>query len=962
MNKRKKQTQIIYKLKCFIVILVMFGIFVAGWLSMSVISVLENTQRIDASNINNLMAQTSEILDSDGNLIEKVRTREYREMVHLTDIPSSLCDAFISVEDERFYVHNGVDPIGISSAMISNISHGRIVRGASTIAQQLARNIYLDDDKTYTRKIKEAYMALQLTEQLGRQGVLEAYMNTVFLGQNAYGVQAAAETYFSKNVKDLTIAESAAIAGIVKSPTNLALYRAILPGDVKDESKVVGDIIIDGTLYKAVWNEKAIERQKYVLEKMLQNEKITKEQYEEALKEDIPSKLKPGIKNIQNLSSYYSALVQKQVVNKLMTELNYSEEAAWNKLITGGLKIYTVVDRHLQQQVEDLYKNFSNVVLKGYGKNVPAMMSWSADKSGNITNSLKHVIFFKKNNLINANGLVFIPQDGYRINEDKSITFLASNNQRVRKVGKYLDPVDYYTVDDNNNLVTHRISAISFPEENIKTDEQGNITINSDFVLKNDDFYTVDENKNLILHSNYYTVDATGVKQPQSSSIIIENGTGYIKAVVGGREPEKDGTINRATNIPRQPGSSIKPLAVYTPALDNGYTTASGIDDVPFYNDAGERWPSNWYNGYKGIVSLRQSVELSINVSAVKVLKDIGIDKSKQYLEKFGIINANNQANDNYISAQENSRNNDENLAAMGLGAMTRGLTNLDMTSAFTALANQGEYIEPITFSKVVDANGDTILDHPQNKRTVVSKQVAYVMTDILRTSTNYMYSVNARKSGFDVAGKTGTTQDHTDLWFVGYTPYYTIGTWIGFDNQQVKLQDNSGEAVSLWAKVNDLALKDKPGKKFEEPDGIVHETVCTISNSLPTKASYQDPRGVVKKEIFVKGTEPKEYDKLHYFREIDTVDGLLATDKTPDSEKGYAVFIKRPIPYDPRKNGNIYPDDWKYTMPGYSKRTQEDYDKDHNNTDHPDNTTPDGGNQNDSNGRNNRNSQNNNR
>lgn len=929
MNSHSDKSTFLNVLKYLFLIFVIISVFIGGWFGLSILSVIDQSPKIDASKIEETMAQTSEILDSEGNLIEKVQTTEYREVVKLSDIPASLCDAFVAVEDERFYVHKGVDPIGIGSAMLDNVSHGRIVRGASTIAQQLARNIYLNDDKTYVRKIKEAYMALQLTEQLGRQGVLEAYMNTVFLGQNAYGVQAAAETYFSKNINDLTIAESAALAGIVKSPTNLALYRTYLPGDVTDDSKIVGDIMINNILYKAVWNDQAIERQHYVLAKMLENEKITEEEYEQALNEDIVSALKPGIKNLDNLSSYYSNIVQNQVVDKLMTELDYTKEAAWSKLVNGGLKIYTVVDRDLQKEVEELYHNFSDIVLKGYSTRVPAMMNWSSDGNGNITNYKDEIIYFKKDNILTVNNLAYIPSSLYQINSDRSITFFSSKKQRVRKVGNYMDIVDYYTVDDNNNLITHKISPISFSSEDIVEDSEGNFTISSDFVKSNDGFYSIDTDGNLIFLSGYYAVDNTGIKQPQSSTVIIENETGYIKAIVGGREIENSGVINRATSVPRQPGSTIKPIAVYTPALDNGYTTATGIDDVPFYNSQGERWPNNWYNGYKGLVSLRESVEQSINVSSVKVLNDIGIQKSKEYLQKFGLIDGINPSNDHYVTSQENPYSNDENLAAMGLGAMTQGLTNLELTAAFNALANKGEYIEPITFSKVIDANGDVILENSQKHQKVVSEQVAYVMTDVLKSSTNHMFSTSARKEGYDIAGKTGTTQNNGDLWFIGYSPYYTIGTWIGFDNQQIYLQKNSGEAVKLWAHINDIALSDKQERKFEEPEGIVYKEVCTISNGIPKKACFSDSRHVVKKELFVEGTEPEDYCDVHYSMRINTVDRRLATDRTPNEELGWGVFIKRPVPYNPSENGYIYPDDWRFTMPGYSSRTYSDYEED---------------------------------
>lgn len=959
-------------IKYIILSLIILMIFLGAWLSLSIMSVVEDTQDIDAQNMTDLIAQTSEILDSEGNLIEKVSTTEYREVVELDKIPKYLGDAFIAVEDERFYEHRGVDPHGIAAAMFENIKAGGIVRGASTIAQQLARNIYLTDEQSYTRKIQEAYIALQITEKMGRDKVLEAYMNTVFFGQNAYGVQAASEIYFSKDVSELTIAESAALAGIVKSPTSLALYKTILPSDVQDEDKIIGDVLIDNVVYKAVWNDAAIERQKYVLQKMLETEKITQNEYDEAVKEDIVAHLHPGVRHEQNLSSYYSQLVQKQVVEKLMTELDLSYEVAKSKLVTGGLKIYTVVDQELQKELEELYSNFADYVLRGYGQRTPAMLNWSSDGNSNITNSIDQVIYFAKSNLITEESqLVYIPSSLFEVKEDGSILFYQANSQRIRMYGNNLKITDFYTVNDDNQLLTHKITGIPLRDEDFQIDDENNIILNESFLAENGDFYSIDENGNMIISDKYYNFDEYGIKQPQSSSVVVENGTGYIRAVIGGLEKEESGVINRATNVPRQPGSTMKPISVYTPALDNGYSPASGIYDVPFYDDQGNLWPRNWYGGYKGLVSLRTSVEQSINVNAVKVLDDIGIRKSKEYLEKFGLIDPLNANNDNFVTSQENSQINDENLAAMALGAMTHGLTNLEMTGAFNALANEGMYLEPITFTKILDVNGDVLIEDVQKKEQVVSKEVAYIMTDVLRTSTNHTYSVNARKNGFDIAGKTGTTQENTDLWFVGYSPYFTIGTWIGFDNQQLKLSQNSGDAVKLWSRVNNIVLDGYEQKRFDRPDDIVEVQVCTLSNSLPKKSCFYDHRGVTKYELYVKGQEPTEYCEVHVSRQINVVDGLLATNRTPSQEIGYKTFIQRPVPYNPSENNYIYPDDYYLSLPGYSPRTQSDYrapepekdedDDDDNEDNDDDNEDNDRGNSNSNSSNNSSNNSNNN-
>ena len=264
-----------------------------------VIGIAKEAPEIDPTNIYSLLSQTSFIVDQNGNPIEKVQNEdyEYRTIVELDKMPKHLRDAFISIEDERFNSHIGVDPRGIMSALWDNIKAGHTVRGASTITQQLARNLYLNNDVKLDRKIKESYLALQIEKALTKDQILEAYLNRIFLGQGAYGVQEAAQTYFSKNVEDLTLRESAAFAAIVKSPTKYSPYRTIKPEDFDSEKHIeVARIDILGEQYIAIFNPEAVNRQKLVLAKMLELGKITEEEYNVALEEDIQANLNLGRK------------------------------------------------------------------------------------------------------------------------------------------------------------------------------------------------------------------------------------------------------------------------------------------------------------------------------------------------------------------------------------------------------------------------------------------------------------------------------------------------------------------------------------------------------------------------------------------------------------------------------------------------------------------------------------------
>ncbi|WP_164995820.1 transglycosylase domain-containing protein [Miniphocaeibacter massiliensis] len=862
-NKNSKYISKIVKL-IVITFLVVFT-FMAGALGVSIVGVLESTDPINTNEIDNLVNKTSKILDSNGDLLENVHTTEYRELVPYDKLPKNLINAFIAIEDVRFYEHDGVDPIGIVGAFADNVVSSDMERGASTLAQQLARNLYLSADKKIERKIKEAYLALQLTEQLGRKGVIEKYLNTVFLGQNAYGVQAASKVYFNKDVSELTLAECASLASIVKSPSNYALYKTVLPENITKDDIVVGDeeIELNGTMYKTVYNksENLENRQKRTLKNMLEEKFITQEEYDKAASENIANALSPGQNSTkQNISSYYIDLTADQVIGKLQSELGLTKDEAIAKYYNGGIEVYSTIDTKMQKQVEGVFENFSDIVLKGTGSSTrPALLDWSSDRNGNITNSKRAIVYYKKENLIDSNGQVYIGNDEYSLSDDGS---LILNSSKLDFSTNSIDPKDFYTINDDKNLVTYRTSSSgkAIPNENeIKSTDNG-IVISKSFLERYPDFYSVSDSGTLSLGAKYFSIE-DGIAQPQGSIVIIDHKQGHIKAIVGGRNQGGRKILNRASDYPRQPGSTMKPIATYIPALDNGYTAASGIEDAPFFYN-GKQWPKNVYRGFKGLISLRESVKISSNVNAVKTLDDVGIDVSKEYLTKFGLIDKENPDADSFITASENSSVNDENLSAMGLGGMTYGISNLKMTAAYAAIANGGEYIEPLTFSKVVDYDGTVLLEDVSKKETVVSPQIAYVMTDVMKDVLTVPYGKYAANSNFDIAGKTGTTQENQDIWFIGYSPYYTIGTWIGFDNQQLKLTRNSGQAVKFWNVVNRTILEGYDSARFEEPDGMIHMKVCTIGNGKPTGACYGD--GTVKNEIFAKGTEPTGSCKVH--------------------------------------------------------------------------------------------------
>lgn len=869
-------------LKVLLIALFAFGILAtifAGLVGGGIFEVMKKSPKVNPENIKYEMSENSTIVDKDGNEIDSIKTNENRDIVEIDKVPDNLKNAFVAVEDRRFYKHGGIDPVSIIGSAFENLKSGSIVRGGSTLTQQLARNTYLSNDQTYERKIKEIYIALEIEKSLSKDEILEAYMNRVFLGQNVYGVQAAAQTYFSKDVSKLTLAECAAIAGIVQSPTEFALFKTVPTSEVTNQ-KVFGEFSIDGQKYSAVYNEKPFERQKDVLLKMKEENYISDKEYKDALSENVAKHIKPPKDKKPLMASYFNTLLEKQVVEKLEDIYDISEKQAYNKLYYGGLKITTTIDTDIQSQVEEIYDNFSEYIMGNtQGWYTAPLLDLRYDNYSNIINEEGKILYFSKSNLLNDDNDLTLRNDEAYFDENNNFII---NSSKLSLDQTNIILKNFYTLDDqNSNLRTHKTGLIQLSSnENVKKADDGSIIITESYLKKHKDFVIANESGTYSLNKSYYDIDLEGVIQPQSATVVMDHKNGEIKAVVGGRNQQGLKILNRAIDQPRQPSSTMKPLATYTPAIDKGYSLATGIDDVPFMRkENGEIWPENVYKSYKGIVSLRDSIVFSVNTNAVRTLKDVGIDNSKKYLKKFGLIK--DDGNDNFVTKEENPKNNDENLAAMGIGAMTNGMTLVDMTAAYAALANGGEYIEPLSFSKIEDNKGKVIFDEKDKKKNkVTSPQTAYQITSALKSTAEFYQTTSP--IGIDYGTKTGTSENNVDFWSIGYSPYYTVGVWMGSDDQNIYQNDYSTtRAEVIWKNINDKILDGFEQAKFEEPDGIIHAKVDTISGKLPTQASYSDPRNTVKDEIFTKDNLPKKEDDIHVWITVDSRNNLLASNKT---------------------------------------------------------------------------------
>ena len=896
----------------------------AGSVGLAFVNILTTAPEIDPYSINSGFEETSLIFDKDKNLLEKVETAEYRTFVKLNKVPQFLKDAFISIEDERFYEHPGVDPKGILSSLYENFKAGGVVRGASTITQQLIKNTFLSNEQTLTRKLKEIYLALNLETKLSKDQILESYLNMISLGQNSYGVQEASRTYFSKNVDEINIAQAALLAGIVKGPNIYQPFYRVSPLKFDEATmRKIGETEILGEKYILVFNTKSVQRQKVILKKMLELGKINKAEYDEAINFDVVASLKPSAKKESEITSYATDYVKNQVVEDLMEKYQITKQKAQERLFTGGLRIYSTIDTKVQKDLDEVNRNFNGILLGDLKRyKAPLLVDRNLDKAGNIVDKDGNLVYYKKENLLTDDGYLFIPKGEFSINANGD---LAITSSRILAYKKSTDIQDYYTIDGSKNLLTHRVGGLAVPDAYYLRQARHSLIIKAEFFEKNDKFYKVNETGNLFISPEYFYNNKTGLVQPQSATVIMDYKTGHIVAMIGGRDVKGSRILNRATDTARQTGSSMKPLAVYLPALDNGFTAASPILDIPMITADGKVWPNNVYTGFKGITTLRESLIYSINVSSARTLKKIGIPTSIKYLKKLGIINEENPSKDNFVQSSENKTHNDENLASLALGGMTKGVSPLDMTAAYSAIANDGVYNEPIIYTKVLDKDGNIVLEKEAKQRRVVSPQIAYVMKDILRSTAYEHTGKNAIIKGQASAGKTGTTDYNADFWFVGFTNYYAAATWMGNDSPKITITQNSWLAAKLWGHIMTKIHQDKESKpQFAEPDGIVKAYVCTKSGKKPNQFCSSDPRGVVREEIFAKGTEPTETCKVHVALEVNSSNNKLATEFTPEELKITKVFTALNPAYKPSEHNGILPKDYSYYPPVQSD-TQED-------------------------------------
>lgn len=723
---------------------------------------LKDVKPVNEALLDKLTHQTTTIKYANGETMSTAPSQYKKTPIPLSDMSPYLRKAIISIEDERFYSHNGVDYWGLGRSVVKTLIGKK--QGGSTIPMQVSKILLTSSDQTMSRKIKDIYYALEMSKSVSKDKILETYLNNYFVGKSLSGAEAGALGYFNKHSKDLTLGEAAMLAGVTRNPSKYAPYTSAritgdesksdldhklifflptegLEGANSTEKSMYEKLyewdLVDQDTYKqlksgdllvrkAINNPDAKTRQETVLSKMKELGVITEKQYVAAVNEKINIQFPDSNEQIANS---VESLIEYDVIDALM-EQGKTEEEARNMYYNGGLIVNSTIDPKIQKAIEAEYA-------------------------------------------VNSN----------------------------------------------------------FPND---------------------------------------TVAANGLSEPQSASVVIDYKTGNIKGLIGGRNIKARKTLNRAIT-PYQPGSTIKPLSVYTPAIDTQKVTQSTLmsDTRGGYRFKENRAdnPETTTNGY-GSMSLRHALALSSNTIAYKTGELLGptyddaIDVMMDYLRNFGITSILDFKEEKKAGMQRSDRH----FNSLVLGGLTRGISPLQMAAAFGTLANNGVYIEPEIFTTITTYNGELIIKNTPKTHKVVDPDVAYVITDMLTAVVKEGIGNNAAlSSGIPVAGKTGSSNNYLDTWFVGYTPYYVGSTYIG-DDAGVKNEDGTimqrrriegGAAMAssrLWAKIMNRIHQNLEYKTFTKPDNVYMTTINPIDGG---RTSY----GVL--AAFIDGTAPDRYSYI---------------------------------------------------------------------------------------------------
>jgi penicillin-binding protein 1A len=703
-------------------------------------------------------------------------------------IPKMLIQAFLAAEDAEFFGHKGVDYKGILRAMFRNLIAGRIVQGGSTITQQVTKTFFLTPKRSLLRKLREVAYSFGLERNLTKEEILSLYLNNIYLGNGAYGVEAASESYFNKRTESLQLPEMAMLAGLVKAPSRYSPLNNF---------------------------KRAKERQTYVLSRMAELGFISPEQKEAAGRAFL--KIQSRENAYFSKAPYFTEFIRQQVERKYGKEMLYQE----------GLRIYTTLDLNLQRTAQKSVDKGLRELDKRQGFRGP-LQTLPADEIRTLS---------KKKGPLNpvSPDMVY---EGVILSKDllkKHFTVWVEERKGILPFSEmtwavHFKPMPHFkpqNVKGPADLLGPGDVVHVRLKEPIKRDQSLQLTLEQEPLV-------------------------------QGALLCLDPKTGHVKAMVGGRD-FGESQFNRALFSRRQPGSAFKPF-IYAAALQKGYTPSTILLDSPVEfedHDGGNYWaPKNYDTHFLGPITFRNALAHSRNVVTVKILEGIGVGYALKFAKKMGI---------------ESPIKRDLSIA---LG--TSGVSMLELTAGFGVFANGGERVTPIFIKKIVTMKGEVLeentpyiemeeqeddegqLESPAShpKERVISAQQAFIMTNLLQGVVQHGTGQRAKVIGRPIAGKTGTSSDYADAWFIGFTPSLLTSVWVGFDDRASlgKNETGAGAALPIWISFMEKALQEMPTESFEPPEGIVFVKVDLDTGLPPREGSH-----TVILEAFMDGAVPEE-------------------------------------------------------------------------------------------------------
>ncbi|MDE3042378.1 MAG: PBP1A family penicillin-binding protein [Nitrospirota bacterium] len=728
-------------------------------------------------------SMVTQVYSSDKRLIGQFFI-ERRILTPVAEIPERLRRAVIAVEDVRFFEHPGLDYIGMLRAAWTNVRRGGKVEGASTITQQLARSLFLSSERTFDRKVRELILAYKMELVLTKEQILELYLNQIYFGQGAYGVASAAQTYFGKDLSALTIAESAFLAGLPKSPNHYSPFKAY---------------------------DRAKKRQEHVLARMEEAGFLTGAEREQAVAETLNFRRPGGVQ----AAPYFVEYVRQLLIAK------YGEAMVYK----GGLKVFTTLNLEMQKAAEASFAAGLRELDKRQG--------WRG------------------------------PLRTVDVTAPTPSTFAATSDQAV-KVGDYREGFvtkvakDHYLVQVGTTVAKLAFDDMAWAKRRLTgSDTAKDVVLNPNLkqVLKSGDVIEVMVKK---VDRDVVHVQLEQTPLVEGGLIALEPGNGAIRAMVGGYDFSRS-EYNRAVQAHRQPGSAFKPI-IYATAVNQGMSPASVILDAPvvYEQEQDEKtWkPENYGKKFHGMVSLRDALAQSHNLATVRLLDKVGVKNVIEFAKTVGITSP--------LAAD----------LSLGLGSSSVGL--MELTSAYSVLLNQGSRAEPYVILFVKDNAGKVLEQAEPQALAVISKETAYLITsmmeDVIQKGTGQAAKVISRP----IAGKTGTTDEFINAWFIGGAPNLVSGIYVGFDDRRSLGETESGAhaALPIWINFMKEALKQMPVMAFTIPEGVTFVKVDSATGLL--EGEQEGQASTV--ELFTKGSEPTQAAQ----RRLDPID-FYKLDQIPE-------------------------------------------------------------------------------